>query len=107
MRACRIDRNQPEIIKEFRRLGWSVKPVHTIKGFADILVSKNNITIVIEIKDGLKSPSQRCLTGPEKDFRDGWQGRYEIVVSINDVKRIDDELREMLQKNVRRDNSNG
>ncbi len=84
--AAKVDVNQPEIVKAFRKAGASVKPVHQIKGFVDILVGYCGIDQLVEIKDGTKPPSARKLSEAEQEFWDGWKGRKPvIVISIDDV----------------------
>lgn len=88
-RAAKIDANQPEVVKAFRQAGWSVLHTHQLKNACDLFVSKSGITIAVEVKDGSLVPSKRKLTDGEKEFRDGWQGRWELVEFISDVERID------------------
>jgi len=84
--AARIDDNQPEIIKAFRKFGCSVADTHALgKGFPDIVVAKNFKTAVIEIKDGSKPRSACKLTTDEIKFRSSWLGLYFVVESIGDV----------------------
>lgn len=85
MRNARIDRNQPEIVKAFRDLGWSVLIVSQLKKCCDIFVSKGGKTIAVEIKDGSKPPSQTKLTEGEMKFRSEWQGKYALIKSVEDV----------------------
>ena len=85
MRNAKVDRNQPEIVKAFRDLGWSVLIISQLKNCADIIVSKNGRTIVIEIKDGEKPPSGQKLTEGELKFMRMWQGDYMVVNCVNDV----------------------
>ena len=85
MRNARVDRNQPEIVKVFRGLGWSVLIISQLKNCADIVVSKNGRTIIIEIKDGEKTPSKQKLTEGELKFKNEWQGEYMLVNCIDDV----------------------
>ena len=87
-RAARIDANQPDIVKVFRSLGWSVLIISQLKNCFDILVSKNGRTVAVEIKDGSKPPSARKLTEGEQEFKDGWQGEYVIIESIDDVIKL-------------------
>lgn len=92
-RKAKVDSNQSEIVNKFRELGWSVAHTHQLKNFCDIVVAKNkNTTILIEIKDGNKAPSQRKLTKGEQEFMDSWKGDYRIVLSIEDVNRINEEF---------------
>lgn len=89
--ACRIDENQGEIVKSFRKLGASVLILSDVgKGCPDILVGISDCkgykhNVLVEIKDGKKSPSQQKLTTLEKKFFDEWKGNAFIVTSIEDV----------------------
>ena len=87
-RAARVDENQPEIVSAFRRLGWSVLIISQLKKCCDLFVSKGGVTVAIEIKDGEKPLSARKLTKGELDFKTMWQGRYELVESIDDVIKL-------------------
>lgn len=88
IRAARVDRNQPEIVKAFRSLGWYVLIVSQLKNCCDIVVSKNGRTICIEIKDGEKPPIAQKLTTGELKFQEEWQGEYMIINCIDDIKGI-------------------
>ena len=88
MRNARVDRNQPEIVKAFRGLGWTVLIISQLKNCCDIIVSKGGRTICIEIKDGEKPPSAQKLTEGELGFMKGWQGEYMIVNCLADVESI-------------------
>ena len=87
-RAAKVDKNQPEIVKAFRKLGWYVLIVSQLKNCCDIIVSKSGRTIAIEIKDGTLPPSKQKLTEGEEKFMDEWQGEYMIITSIDDVKEL-------------------
>jgi hypothetical protein len=89
--AAKVDRNQPEVVEAFRRLGCSVLIISQLKKCCDLVVSKRK-TAVIEIKDGSLPPSKRQLTKDEKDFKDSWKGPYFIVESLDDVLRVVKEL---------------
>lgn len=86
--AAKIDRNQPEVVKLFRKLGWTVLIISQLKSCCDICVSKNGRTIMVEIKDGEKPPSSQKLTPGEIKFKDAWQGEYRIVNCVDDVLEI-------------------
>ena len=85
MRNARVDRNQSEIVKAFRDLGWSVLIVSQLKNCCDIIVAKNGRTICIEIKDGEKPPSGQKLTEGELKFRAQWLGDYLVVNCVGQV----------------------
>lgn len=86
MKRARVDDNQPVIVKTFRSLGWKVAHTHTVGGgFPDIVCSKAGTTILVEIKDGSKTPSARKLTALEQEFHAMWEGALHIVESVDDV----------------------
>ena len=89
-RAAKVDANQPEIEKAFRKLGWYVLIISQLKNCCDIMVSKGGRTIAIEIKDGSKPPSHRKLSPGELKFKDEWQGEYALITSVDDVKLIEE-----------------
>jgi len=86
--AARKDTNHEQIVKLFKKLGWSVLDIAQLKNCCDIFVSKKQITIAIEIKDGEKPPSQRKLTDGELKFKNEWKGFYQIVICDDDVINI-------------------
>lgn len=92
IRAARVDRNQPEIVKVFRSLGWYVLIVSQLKNCCDIIVSKNDRTICVEIKDGLKPPSGQNLTTGELKFQSEWKGEYMIVNCVEQVIKLNEAL---------------
>ena len=87
-RAARVDDNQSEIVKAFRKLGWYVLIVSQLKNCCDIIVSKNGRTIAIEIKDGRKLLSAQKLSVGEIEFKEKWQGEYMLVNSVDQVLNI-------------------
>ena len=88
-RAAKVDDNQGEIVKLFRKLGWTVLIISQLKNCCDIIVSKNGRTIAVEIKDGAKPPSQRKLSEGEIKFRDAWQGEYALIICTDDVMNLE------------------
>ena len=85
-RAAAVDRNQPEIVDAFRKLGCLVAHTHMVgNGFPDIAVSCGGVPRLVEIKDGKLSPSARKLTPPEAVFHRDWAGMVWIVESRGDV----------------------
>lgn len=78
----RVDLNQKTIVEELRRNGFSVLHIHTIgHGCPDILVSKNGISVLVEIKKDKKS----LLTEDEKRFHSTWQGCILTVTTAQDI----------------------
>ena len=81
MYHSKVDANQPAILKGLKKLGISYKPVHQIKGFADICVGHNGLTYIFEIKPD----KSKRLTPKEQEFANGWNGQYKIVYSLEDI----------------------
>ena len=88
-RANRIDDNQNEIVNSLRKVGAYVRIVTMGDGVPDLLVGYRGYTILMEVKDGNKSPSKRKLTEAEQKFFDEWTGGLIAVVeSIDDALAI-------------------
>ena len=92
MRNARVDANQPETVKAFRDLGWSVLIISQLKNCCDLVISKEGYTMLIEVKDGNKPPSAQKLTEGESKFFSNWKGDWDIVTSIDDVIKINQSL---------------
>jgi len=75
--AARVDANKDQIVSALRAAGayvWDLKlPV-------DLLVGYNGYTILMEIKDGNKPPSQRKLTKLQQEFFESWTGASLAIV---------------------------
>jgi len=111
MRASRVDRNQAQLARLAEVLGGSVWPVHEIGGGGpDLavgrirkrtcascgLVTKENVNLLWEIKDGELPPARRQLTGTEKLWHLGWNGQVDIIEGPTDVyKAFDLKVREL------------
>ena len=64
-RAARVDANQPDIVRQLRKLGALV--VH-LGHPVDLLVFLHGRWMAIEIKDPSQPPSKRELTDDQKQF---------------------------------------
>lgn len=73
-RAARVDRNAGEIVEGLRKAGAYVRVITQGDGLPDLLVGYRGHTLLIEIKDGDKFPSQQKLTEAEQKFFDEWTG---------------------------------
>lgn len=51
------------------------------QGFPDICVGYNGRSILMEVKDGSKPPSERKLTPGQKEFHAAWRGEITVVTS--------------------------
>lgn len=79
-RAARTDANKAEIVEAFRSEGCVV---YDLKQPVDLLVGKSGWTLLVEIKDGKKSPSRRGYTDAQKAFLATWTGGP--VATVTDV----------------------
>ena len=78
----RTDANQKEVVKQLRQIGCSVVVTSQVgNGFPDVVVGRNKVTLLLEIKDGSKPPSGRTLTDEELTFVMGWRGQIMVVYS--------------------------
>lgn len=81
-RTSRIDKNQTEIIKDLRKLGYSVVSLSGVGGGCpDLLVAKLGITILVEVKSG-----NNQLKENQKDFFSGWAGICVLARTVDDVE---------------------
>lgn len=95
--ARRTDANQAEIVKVFRSMGCSVAVTSMVSnGFPDLIIARNGVNILIEVKDGSKNPSARKLTDDEADFHEKWKGSIYIVESIDDAIKVVNSLRDQV-----------
>lgn len=87
-RAARRDENERKVIDALRACGAYVKQIND-EGAFDLLVSYRGFTLLLEVKDGSKSPSARALTPAEQKFHDEWPGdNLYIVTSEHDALDI-------------------
>ncbi len=97
--AARVDRNQPDIVSTFRKLGYTVACLHTAgEGIFDLLVAKHGISFLCEVKDGLKCPSAREYTPKQKKFNFTWTGMKCVAICNEDVMSIDRQFKIIAQK---------
>jgi hypothetical protein len=76
-RAARTDANQQAIVDALRAAGASVevigKPV-------DLLVGYRGRNLLVECKDGQKTPGNRPLTKAQREFIPDWRGQVVVVL---------------------------
>lgn len=89
MRAAKIDANQNEIVEALRKIGCSVQILSSVgKGCPDILVGKNGVNYLIEIKDGKKPKSAQKLTPDQIEWHEKWNGSVVVVNSVEQALKI-------------------
>lgn len=88
-RAAKTDRNQAEIVNALRRMGATVEPLHAVgKGCPDLLVGFRGRNVLLEVKDGLKPPSERKLTVDQVEWHGGWKGQVAVVLDADAAMAI-------------------
>lgn len=96
MRAAKIDRNQPEIVKALRKVGVTVQHLHQVgAGCPDLLCAVNNQVFLVEIKDGAKAPSAQKLTPDQSIWHAEWKAEVHIVNSIDAALAVAKKYREI------------
>jgi hypothetical protein len=86
-RRSRVDANQVEIVKAFRKLGVQVQHLHTVgQGVADLLCNIGGKLVLVEVKDGSKPPSARQLTPAEKKWVRLWD--VFVVESVEQAQTL-------------------
>ena len=84
--AARIDDNHKIIVHNLRQCGYSVLSLAAVgKGCPDILVGAAGKNILMEIKDGSKSPSRRKLTPEQRTFFSSWAGQAVVVTCLSEA----------------------
>lgn len=85
-RAAKVDANQRAIVKALRSIGATVAVTSTVgQGFPDICVGYRGRSILMEVKDGSRPPSERKLTPDQKDFHAAWRGEITVVTSATEA----------------------
>jgi len=81
-RAAKVDENQAAVVRTLRALGCSVQSLAAVgAGVPDLLVGRNGLTLLFEVKDGSKPPSERRLTPAQEVWHRDWKGRPVVVVN--------------------------
>lgn len=89
MRAAKIDANQNEIVEALRKIGCSVQILSSVgKGCPDILVGRNGMNYLIEIKDGNKPKSAQKLTPDQVEWHEKWNGSVVVINSAEQALKI-------------------
>lgn len=86
MRWAKIDANQEAVVTALRAAGATVQSLAAVgKGVPDLLVGYQGQTLLMEVKDGNKSPSARLLTEDQLRWHGNWKGGALAVVDGPDA----------------------
>ena len=90
MRAARIDANHEQVVLALRTAGATVQSLAAVgQGVPDLLVGFQGKTLLMEIKDGNKTPSERRLTEPQLKWHGAWRGGpLAVVDSVDGALRM-------------------
>lgn len=84
--AARTDSNHQRIVKALRDCGCSVQSLAALgEGVPDLLVARNGMMWLLEVKDGDKCPSQRGLTPRQEEWIACWKSRVHVVNSVDEA----------------------
>jgi hypothetical protein len=83
MRAAKVDANQNQVVHALLAAGCKVTLLHRVgAGCPDLLVcDPSKRFVMIEVKDGAKSPSRRTLTPEQEDWHKAHEGAPVYVIS--------------------------
>jgi hypothetical protein len=87
MRArAKTDSNQPDIVDGLRSIGASVQILAAVgKGCPDLLIGYRGVNVLLEIKDGAKSPSRRELTDDQVIWHGRWNGQVASATNLEEA----------------------
>lgn len=85
-RAAKIDANQTQVVEALRAAGATVQSLAAVgQGVPDLLVGFQGKTLLIEVKNGRKPPSQRQLTEDQLKWHGAWRGGPVAIVDGPDA----------------------
>lgn len=80
-RAAKIDANQTQVVEALRAAGATVQSLAAVgQGVPDLLVGFRGQTVLLEVKDGRKPPSERRLTEQQITWHGAWRGGPVAIV---------------------------
>ena len=83
-RNARIDKNHPEIVEAFRKLGASVLSLAPLgRGIPDLLVAIGGVTWLVEIKS--KKGKENDL---QLEWAENWRGARAVVRDTQGVETV-------------------
>lgn len=92
-RAAKTDDNQKEIVDFFKSTGCSVLITSAAHdGMTDLIVGKKGVTVLVEVKDGNKSPSQRQLTDKQEKIHNTFDGAITVIEDLEQAAALLTEL---------------
>ena len=88
-RRARTDGNHGQIVEALRAAGCTVQSLAAIgDGTPDLLVGVDGRNLLVEVKDGSKSPSRRRLTDDERTWHAAWAGQVVVVATVAEALMV-------------------
>ena len=88
-RAANLDSNHRAIVLALQAIGATVQSLASMGGgVPDLLVGYHGLNVLLEVKDGDKSPSARELTGAELEFHRTWGGQVALVYTAEQAQMV-------------------
>jgi hypothetical protein len=90
-RAAKVDTNQAAIVAAARAVGCSAYSLAPLgRGCPDVVLGLLThhgrlVNLLLEIKDGTKSPSRRQLSPDEQAWHAAWRGQVAVVTSVEEA----------------------
>lgn len=95
-RIAKVDSNQAQIVDALRAIGCTVLSLAPLgNGCPDLLVGIFGRNLLLEVKDGTKSPSRTKLTPLERSFHSTWKGQTATVLNVEDAIRAVNQVARM------------
>lgn len=80
-KRAKLDLNQKQIEKELKKLGYSVLSLASMgKGVPDLLIGKDGINLLVEIKNG-----KNKLTPDQIVFKESWLGNHFVCRTTQEI----------------------
>lgn len=88
-RRGKVDANHAAIVAHLKALGCSVQSLASVGGgVPDLLVGRRGVNVLIELKDGSKSPSERRLTPDQVEWHRRWAGQVAVAETAQEAEEI-------------------
>jgi Holliday junction resolvase len=98
-RAARIDANQPDLVNIMRGMGASVEITSGAHdGMTDLIVGFGGVTVLVEVKDGSRPPSERKFTPKQVEFHSRFMGAITTIETVDQAIELMNLIRQAAEK---------
>ena len=88
-KRARVDGNHAELVEALRQAGCTVQSLAALgDGVPDLLVGCGGRNLLVEVKNGARSPSRRRLTGDEQTWHAAWAGQVVVVATVDEALAV-------------------